>query len=968
MSEDGEQPLTHPAAHDPDAELTPSQRMAAFRWRQAHPHTHEFTSSYSFPFDAFQLQACERIEDGHGVLVAAPTGAGKTIAGEFAVYLATQTGKKAFYTTPIKALSNQKYNDLVERYGLEHVGLLTGDTSINSEAPVVVMTTEVLRNMIYAQSPTLEGLGFVVMDEVHYLADRFRGAVWEEVIIGLADSVQLVALSATVSNAEEFGAWLSEVRGEVDLVVSERRPVPLYQHVLVNRTLHDLFAGEAPTAVRDTTKLAAHFDVNPDLVQVARNEARTVRDDSRRPRGKKGRGKRAHGHGSGAYGGAAHRSHRERSRFRPPSRGDMIRTLDRANLLPAIVFIFSRQGCDAAVKQVLGSGVELTDAHERAQILEIVDAHTAGLTPADMAALDADTFTEALLRGVAAHHAGLLPAFKECVEECFTKNLIKVVFATETLALGINMPARSVVLEKLVKFNGEIHADITPGEYTQLTGRAGRRGIDTEGHAVVLWQPGLDPRAVAGLASRRTYPLRSSFAPTYNMAVNLVGAVGRSRARTLLEQSFAQYQSDRSVVGSVRTIEKNKRRIEEYAAKAICEHGDFLEYARMRSRIGELEADAARARKADKRAETLKSIMELRPGDIVHVPSGKHQGWAVVIDPGVRNSRDEPHPQVLTQERHVKRLTMNDFPTPVSPVARVRIPKRFHPKDAHARRSLYSAFQHRLENADLRPERWRPGARDEEVTAEIAEIRDALRAHPCHGCPDREQHARWGEKAMALERENARLGASMDKRTNTIAAAFDKICLVLESLGYLEKISDADDDHDAELRVTAPGRALSRIYNELDLVAAEAVRRGVFSGLSAPRLAAVLSTLVYEGRRPDARQRAPRMPDAESQARYDQLRSLHREIGLAERDFRIDRGPDLEIGFAEAAHDWAAGRPLNAVLADTNLSAGDFVRWVRQVIDFADQIGKAASLAEDPDLRRTCREVSDMMRRGVVAF
>lgn len=957
--------------HDPDAELTPAQRMAAFRWKQRYPHTHAFTSGYAFAFDDFQREACQRIEDGHGVLVAAPTGAGKTIAGEFAVHLATETGKKAFYTTPIKALSNQKYNDLVERYGIERVGLLTGDQSINSEAPIVVMTTEVLRNMLYANSPTLEGLGFVVMDEVHYLADRFRGAVWEEVIIGLAESVQLIALSATVSNAEEFGEWLGEVRGHVDLVVSERRPVPLYQHVLVNRKLHDLFAGEAPTATTDAAKVAAHHDVNPALVQVARDEARVVRDDSRRPRGKRGRGKRAHGHGSGSYGGAAHRNQREKSRFRPPSRGDMVRTLDRANLLPAIVFIFSRQGCDAAVKQVVGQGVDLTDAAERAQIIDLVDHHTAGLSPADLAALDADTFTEVLLRGVAAHHAGMLPAFKECVEECFKRNLIKVVFATETLALGINMPARSVVLEKLVKFNGEIHADITPGEYTQLTGRAGRRGIDVEGHAVVLWQPGLDPRAVAGLASRRTYPLRSSFAPTYNMAVNMVSAVGRDRARTLLEQSFAQYQSDRSVVGIARTVEKNKQRLTELWAEAVCDRGDFTEYARMRSRIGQLENDAARARKADKRAEAMQSITRLRPGDIIHVPSGRHQGWAVVIDPGVRNTRDEPHPQVLTSERHVKRLTMNDFPTPVQAVGRVRVPKRFHPKDAHARRSLYAAFQNRMETVDLTPERWRPGAMDAEVAEQISRIRLELRQHPCHRCPDREQHARHGEKAMALERENETLQSRMAKRTNTIATAFDKICLVLESLGYLAPAPGQDPDvrvEDAELVVTDPGRALARIYNELDLVAAEALRRGVLSGLSAPQLAAVLSTLVYEGRRTDPRQRAPRMPDATSQERFDELRRIHREVGLAERDVRIERGPDLELGFAEAAHDWAAGRPLAAVLGDAGLPAGDFVRWVRQVIDFADQIGKAASLADDPTLRRTCREVTDMMRRGVVAF
>ncbi len=376
------------------------------------------------------------------------------------------------------------------------------------------MTTEVLRNMIYAGSSTLANLGYVVMDEVHYLADRFRGAVWEEVIIGLAESIQVVALSATVSNAEEFGEWLAEVRGEMAVVVSERRPVPLFQHVLVGTRLYDLFADVAPTA-REAP--GGRSDVNPALLKVAREESRLVRDDSRRPRGAGGRGRRTVAYGSGAYGGAAR--HRRPARgakprsFYGPSRPDTVELLERAGLLPAIVFIFSRAGCDGAVRQLLGSGLRLTTAGERAEIGAIIARHTAGLSDADLVALDYDRFTEAMVRGVAAHHAGLLPAFKECVEEAFVRGLVKVVFATETLALGINMPARSVVLEKLVKYNGETHADITPGEYTQLTGRAGRRGIDVEGHAVVCWQPGLDPRAVAGLASRRTYPLRSSFAP-----------------------------------------------------------------------------------------------------------------------------------------------------------------------------------------------------------------------------------------------------------------------------------------------------------------------------------------------------------------------------------------------------------------------------------------------------------------------
>ncbi len=459
--------------------------------------------------------------------------------------------------------------------------------------------------------------------------------------------------------------------------------------------------------------VTGHAEVNPALLKVAREESRYVRDDARRPRGAGGRGRRSVAYGSGAYGGgggyggASARSRAGDGR-RPRSlhganRADMVELLDRAALLPAIVFIFSRVGCDAAVRQLLGSGLRLTSSGEAREIAAILERHVAGLSDADLKALDYERFAEALSRGIAAHHAGMLPAFKECVEEAFVRGLVKVVFATETLALGINMPARSVVLEKLVKYNGETHADITPGEYTQLTGRAGRRGIDVEGHAVVQWQPGLDPRAVAGLASRRTYPLRSSFAPTYNMAANLVASVGRDRARTLLEQSFAQFQSDRSVVSVARTVAKNAEAVAGYWVAATCERGDFAAYARLRSEISELEAEAARERRTDRRAEAMQALLTLKPGDIVRVPSGKSQGWAVVIDPGTRDAREAPRPLVLTEDRQVRRLSLTDFPSPPVVAGRMKLGKHFSPKEPSARRNLAAAFRARLAEIDLGP-------------------------------------------------------------------------------------------------------------------------------------------------------------------------------------------------------------------------------------------------------------------------
>jgi ATP-dependent RNA helicase HelY len=529
---------------------TPAERYAAAKLRGQHPVTTEFLLTFDFEFDPFQITACHAVEDGKGVLVAAPTGAGKTVVGEFAAFFALQAGKKCFYTTPIKALSNQKYSEFVAKFGEDRVGLLTGDTSINGEAEILVMTTEVLRNMLYAGSNTLTNLGCVVMDEVHYLADKFRGAVWEEVLIHLMESVQVISLSATVSNAEEFGEWLGEVRGETEVIVSEIRPIPLFQHVLIGNRLMDLF--DQPGKI------------NPEILQREREAIR---------RSSLGRNRRG--------------------RFAEPSdrmsRADIIEKLQRENLLPAITFIFSRVGCDAAVKQCLHAGLRLTSPEERTEIRQTALRYTQNIAEEDLEVLGFQEWLTALERGIAAHHAGLLPSFKGAVEDLFQRGLVKAVFATETLALGINMPARTVVLEKLIKFNGEAHVPITPGEYTQLTGRAGRRGIDIEGNAVIQWSPTVDSASAAGLASTRTYPLRSSFSPTYNMAINLISRFGRETARRSLESSFAQFQADRAVVGLTRQVRKNETLIQELMKDAQCHLGDFSEYARLRRSIKEVE-------------------------------------------------------------------------------------------------------------------------------------------------------------------------------------------------------------------------------------------------------------------------------------------------------------------------------------------------------------------------------------------
>ena len=733
------------------------------------------------------------MESGKGVLVAAPTGAGKTIVGEFAVYLVMDAGGKCFYTTPIKALSNQKFSELTEKYGEAKVGLLTGDTSINPEAPIVVMTTEVLRNMIYSNSTTIRDLKYVVMDEVHYLADKFRGAVWEEILIHLSDAVQVISLSATVSNAEEFGEWLQTVRGDTEVIVSEVRPVPLYQHVLFGSRLLDLFGED--------------HKLNPELTRLERESYRQIRGSWReKPKGP-----------------------------RTLTRSEIVEKLERENLLPAITFIFSRNNCDAAVRQCLAAGIRLTTTQERSDIRAVIAKNVKNLAEEDLVVLGYYEWADALERGIAAHHAGLLPAFKVTVEDLFQRGLVKAVFATETLALGINMPARTVVLEKLSKWNGEGHVAISPGEYTQLTGRAGRRGIDVEGNAVILWSSELDSISVGGLASTRTYPLKSSFKPTYNMSINLISQFGSEKARTSLESSLAQFQADKAVVGLAKQIRKNEIARDSLFAEAECDQGDFIEYSRIRGQIKRLE----------------------------------------------------------TENRKNRRKKI-------------------------------------------------------ELEEDIQNLRRSLKKHSCHSCPDREQHSRIAERGLRLQREIDGLEERINSRTNVIAKRFDRIKIVLDKFGYIEQD-----------QITKPGKMLAKIYGETDLLIAESIRADLFSNLSPTDLVAVISSCIYESRNDEA----AKIPRGEIQVALSGISKIYARIHTAESDLNLEpmRAPDF--GFCWAAHKWASGSSLTSVLKGSDLTVGDFVRSMKQIIDLLRQLRIAA-----PSLQLNIEQALKKIDRGVITY
>jgi len=863
-----------------------------------------FEAARSFPLDDFQRRALDSLDEHRSVLVAAPTGSGKTLVAEYAITLALEAGRKVFYTTPLKALSNQKYGDLVREHGAGRVGLLTGDNSVNGNAPVVVMTTEVLRNMIYAASPALDGLRYVVLDEVHYLQDRYRGPVWEEVIIHLPPDVDLVCLSATVSNAEEFAAWIETVRGETEAVIEERRPVALDHLYLVGERgadrLHLL-----PTFVAD--EKTGELRPNP---EAARLDARAQ-------------------HSPGFRG-------RPRTRLRTPRRVETVERLADERMLPAIVFIFSRAGCDQAVEFCLADGVRLTDADERREIRRIAEAHTDALSDDDLATLHYGRWLTGLEAGVAAHHAGVVPPMKEAVEHAFAAGLVKVVFATETLSLGINMPARSVVLEKLSKFTGERHEFLTPGEYTQLTGRAGRRGIDAVGYAAVLWSPFVPFEQVAGLASRRTYALASSFRPTYNMAANLVRRYESEVAHHLLNLSFAQFQADRDLVALERRLEQSREQLERHRRTAARGPGDVDEYRRLVA-----DRDAERGRGRNRRID--EALGQLVPGDVL-VRVARHGRVVILGRESAR--RGGPRLLALDESRQLVRLGRDDFHGPPVAGGHVELPEPYSPRSAAFRRA--AAEQLRAVRVDA------PDGDDDGDERE-AKLARAVEEHPVAQDPQREARLRAAASADRLARDVARLERRVRGRSESLARKFDRVLRVLESWGYVDGWA-----------LTASGETLARLYTESDLLVAEALREGVLDGLGPADLAALVSCFTYERRGPEgAEPTVPaRWPSREVASRWRTLETVARQLNNNEHDAGLTETRSPDPGFAPYVHDWVSGVELADVLDEDEITGGDFVRHVKQVIDLLRQLGE---VAPDPATAAAARAGADAAYRGVIS-
>ncbi len=853
-------------------------------------------TDFGFPLDRFQLDAIASLDQGRSVLVAAPTGSGKTVVAEAAIDLALAAGGRAFYTTPIKALSNQKFVDLALRLGTDRVGLLTGDNSVSPEAPVVVMTTEVLRNMIYAGSSALEDLHVVILDEVHYLQDAYRGPVWEEVMIHLPANVRLVCLSATVSNASELGEWISTIRGPTDTIVETERPVELTSWYLVG------------------DRLAEEDHLIPVLVDGRPNpDGYRFAEDPR----------------------AARRQGKFRRRFATPRRLETAIRLGEEDLLPAIYFIFSRNACDDAFAACRDAGLRFTTSDERQRIRAIVEDRTAAISSEDLNLLGYDLWLAGLEAGLAAHHAGMVPAFKEAVERCFVEGLIRVVFATETLALGINMPARSVVIEKLTKYNGESHEFLTAGEFTQLTGRAGRRGIDDEGHALVMWSPFVGFDQIATLAASRSFPLTSSFRATYNMAANLIRRYDRDSAIEILGLSFAQFQADKALVGLQRRLVDERTRRDRLAETSHCERGDIETYASLRARQEKTRRDLPDGKRAIERALSM-----LRPGDVIALPD--NGGNAAVISIAHR-AGGTIRIRAVTGEAEVVVATADDFLQPMHPVAFTELPAPYAPTDS----VFLNATARQVADVQLN----RDARRRTHASTTRSDLDRAISGHPVNACPDSDVHLLALNEQHQLDRAVEQLRSRVAKRQGSVVRRFEAVLDLMTKWDMVESWT-----------LTRAGRLLGSLYHECDLLIAEAMAQGCFDELDEAELAALVSCVTFEERRQDA-PRHPRAPSIPVGSRFVKLAAIAERLQGAERSrgLPVTRLPDM--GFAATAYRWCAGQDLSDVL-DDDMSAGDFVRNIKVLVDLLRQF---AIVAPSASTRAVADRAADALVRGVIA-
>ncbi|NMG19922.1 DEAD/DEAH box helicase [Brasilonema bromeliae] len=874
----------------------------------------EPSSIFPFELDQFQKDAIASLNAGRSVVVCAPTGSGKTLIGEYAIYRALSRGKRVFYTTPLKALSNQKLRDFREKFGFDHVGLLTGDASINRDAPILVMTTEIFRNMLYGTPIGQIGISLVdveamVLDECHYMNDRQRGTVWEESIIYCPREIQLVALSATVANSDQLTDWLNQVHGPTDLIYSDHRPVPLEFHFGNIKGLFPL--------------------LNDDKTQINQRLLR------KKKKGEKNKSK-------------------ANVRAEAPSMIQVLSQLQERDMLPAIYFIFSRRGCDKAVAEV-GSDMWLVDQEEAQQLRWQIDEFLSRNPEAGRSG-----HVGPLYRGIAAHHAGILPAWKVLVEELFQQGLIKVVFATETLAAGINMPARTTVISTLSKRTDSGHRLLNASEFLQMAGRAGRRGMDERGHVVTLQTPFEGAKEAAYLATSQSDPLVSQFTPSYGMVLNLLQTHTLEEAKELVERSFGQYLANLHLRPQREYITHLQTELAQLQAQiAAIDEQDLAVYEKLRQRLRVerlnlkmLQEQAQEARQDELGMMldfavsgtllSLKSKNFTMPAPITAVLVGKTPG-----------SGQTCYLVCLGQDNRWYVATASDVIDLFAELPRIDIPDELvPPPEMPLKRgqSLLGDEYTALITQEI-PEASEAVFMPPEVLEQlrrVTAVQEQLEAHPLHQSGDAVSLFKRRTQLVELEAEIQLMQAQIEQQSQRHWEEFLNLIEILQHFECLDKLVP-----------TRLGQMAAAIRGENELWLGLALESGELDNLDPHHLAAAIAALVTETPRPDSMVRFD-LSEEVAEA-LSKLRGIRRKIFQLQRRYNVALPIWLEFELIALVEHWALGMEWIELCENTSLDEGDVVRILRRTLDLLSQIPHVPHLSQS--LQRNAHRAMQLIDR-----
>ena len=878
---------------------------------------------FAFPLDDFQLEAIDALNQGHSVVVSAPTGSGKTLVGEYAIYRALAHGQKVFYTTPLKALSNQKLRDFREQFGDENVGLLTGDLSVNRDASIVVMTTEIFRNMLYAEADEhddpLADVEAVVLDECHYMNDSQRGTVWEESIIHCPPPIQLVALSATVANAGQLTDWIEKVHGPTTLIVSDHRPVPLQFSFCSAKGLHPLL-NEAGTGLHPNCKVW------------------------RAPKGQKRKG----------------RSNKPPQPEAPPI-SFVVAQMAQRDMLPAIYFIFSRRNCDKSVRDLGAQCLVTQDEQARIQ------ARFAAYSAANPEAVRDGIHADALMRGIAAHHAGVLPAWKELIEELFQQGLVKVVFATETLAAGINMPARSTVIASLSKRTERGHRPLMGSEFLQMAGRAGRRGLDSQGYVVTVQSRFEGVREAGQLATSPADPLVSQFTPSYGMVLNLLQRHSLEKARELVQRSFGRYLAGLDLVDDEEMLSQLRLQLSQLDGVAgDVPWEDFEDYEKERGRLREerrLLRILQQQAEETLANELTQALQFASNGALVSLKSAQLRGRvtpAVIVEK-VNGPGQFPRLLCLTDDNvwillpcqgvvslHAE-LSCLQVDGVVPPMLQ-RSGEIRHGDQASGQLAL--AVAHMARRHDMTTPQYDLAGEVLTQARLVQQLELDLEQHPAHRWGDRKQLKKHRRRMEELEHEIAERQRLLHHRSNRHWDMFLALKDILQQFGCLD-----------DLDPTEVGRTVAALRGDNELWLGLALMSGHLDELDPPNLAAVFEAISTEVNRPDLWSGFP--PSGPAEEALQDLSGLRRELLRAQERASVVVPawwePEL-MGLVEA---WAKGTSWSDLIANTSLDEGDVVRIMRRTVDLLAQVPYCEAISEQ--LRSHAKQALKAINRFPVA-